>query len=462
MKSSDLHLKKVRGGGFELDELPSDERIDALMEKYLMRLRSGLPKNKRATGRVPGAAIAVRKGSKVVHVKGYGCANLETGENITAETVFDLGSVSKQFTAFAALSIFTVAELEYPIAKFFRGFPRYADKIKIKNLIQHTSALPDYMDLHVAARLSAEDWYQRLMTRPDDWYPLMARRKKAKELTNQDVLKLVALQRLLPRAPEVNFEYSNTGYVLLAEIVHRATKQRLSKFLKENVFSPLGMNSTFVFDETCKFPKRSPELLHHARCYNALKGKGFIPVGYSPLNFTYGDGNIHSTIVDMAKWDHYLTRLDRETILASDAPGRKREVNARSILWEPAKKLHEQQDEYGAGWYLLRNKYEDNVKAKNGRKVMKTFRSRAEYHRGEWLAWENYIARAQKWMLPAKGNPVDPETWESMGIVVLSNNTANAPNKEFYPCALGTQIAKLYWGNFFEDNIINGVNCALA
>jgi len=53
-----------------------------------------------------------------------------------------------------------------------------------------------------------------------------------------------------------------------------------------------------------------------------------------------------------------------------------------------------------------------------------------------------------------KGQPVDPETWESMGIVVLSNNTANAPNKEFYPCALGTQIAKLYWGNFFEDNII--------
>jgi len=100
--------------------------------------------------------------------------------------------------------------------------------------------------------------------------------------------------------------------------------------------------------------------------------------------------------------------------------------------------------------YLLHNKYKDNVKAKNGRKVMKTFRSRAEYHRGEWLAWENYIARAQKWMLPAKGQPVDPETWESMGIVVLSNNTANAPNKEFYPCALGTQIAKLYWGNFLR------------
>ena len=461
MKSSAVSLKKIRGAGLDLDELPSDERIDALMEKYLQRLRSGLPKHKRATGRVPGAAIAVRKGSKVVHVKGYGCANLETGENITAETVFDLGSVSKQFTAFAALSIFSVAELEYPIAKFFRGFPRYADKIKIKNLIQHTSALPDYIDLHVAARQAAIGWYGRVMRRPDDWYPLMPRRKKAKEVTNQDVLKLVALQRLLPRDPEENFEYSNTGYVLLAEIVRRATKQRLSKFLKENVFSPLGMDSTYVFDETSKFPRKAPELLHHARCYNAVKGKGFVPVGYSPMNFVYGDGNIHSTIVDMAKWDHYLTTLDRQTIFA-DPKGEKRSVNARSILWEPAKTLHQQQDEYGAGWFLLHNKYKDNVRAKNGRKVTKTFRSRAEYHRGEWLAWENYIARAQKWMLPAKGKPVDPETWESMGIVVLTNNTANAPNQEFYPCALGTQIAKLYWGNFFEDNIINGVNCALA
>jgi CubicO group peptidase (beta-lactamase class C family) len=461
MKSSELQLKKIHDGGFDLDELPSDERIDALMQKYLQRLRSGLPKHKRATGRVPGAAIAVRKGSKVVHVKGYGCANLETGENITPETVFDLGSVSKQFTAFAALSIFSVAELEYPIAKFFRGFPRYADKIKIKNLIQHTSALPDYIDLHVAARMAAEGWYGSVMRRPDDWYPLMPRRKKAKEVTNSDVLKLVALQRLLPRDPEVNFEYSNTGYVLLAEIVRRATKQRLSKFLKENVFLPLGMDSTYVFDETSKFRKKAPELLHHARCYNAVKGKGFVPVGYSPMNFVYGDGNIHSTIVDMAKWDHYLTTLDRQTIFA-DAKGEKRSVNARSILWEPAKLLHQKQEEYGAGWFLLHNKYKDTVKAKNGRKVTKTFKSRAEYHRGEWLAWENYIARAQKWMLPAKGKPVDPETWESMGIVVLTNNTANAPNQEFYPCALGTQIAKLYWGNFTEDNIINGVNCALA
>lgn len=438
----------------------ADERIDALMQTYLRRLRLSLPKRRRATGRVPGAAVMVRKGNEIIHLKGYGSANLETGGQITTETVFDLGSVSKQFTAFAALEIFSVAELDTPISKFFHGFPRYADKITIKHLIHHTAALPDYIDLHVGARLSAEDWYHRVMNRRDDWYPQMSRRKKAKEVTNREVLRLVALQRLLPRDPDVDFEYSNTGYVLLAEIVRRATKQRLADLLRDKVFSVLGMDSTYVFDERSRFRKRAPEVLHHAKCYNPVEDKGFVAVGYSPMNFVYGDGNIHSTIVDMAKWDRYLTRLDRRTVFKSHTTGEKAGVNARSILWEPAKLLHQKQTEYGAGWNLLRNKYKDRVK-ENGRSAMRSFASRAEYHRGIWLGWQNYIARAQKWMLPHEGEPVDPETWESMGIIILTNNTVPAAYKEFYPCALAKQIAQLYWGHFREDNIINCVNCAL-
>jgi CubicO group peptidase (beta-lactamase class C family) len=461
MNSSEVYLKKIRSiTAFDLNALPNDEGIDAVMQKYLRRLRLSLPKHRRATGRVPGAAIIVRKGNELIHLKGYGCANLETGEQITSETVFDLGSVSKQFTAFAALSIFAASELDTPISKYLRGFPRYADKITIKQLIHHTAALPDYIDLHVAARRAAEDWYAKVMKRRDNWYPQMPRRKKAKELTNRDVLKLVASQRLLPRAPDIEFEYSNTGYVLLAEIVHRATSQRLSEVLKEHVFSVVGMDNTYVFDETSKFRKEAPEVLHHAKCYNPVEGKGFVSVGYSPMNFIYGDGNIHSTIVDMAKWDAHLTLLDYMTICESHAERKKPAVDARSILWLPAKMLHQKQSEYGAGWNLLRNKYKDKVK-ENGRSVTKTFASRAEYHRGEWLGWQNYIARAQKWMLPAEGKHVDPKTWESMGIVVLTNNTVPATHKEFYACALAKQIARLCWGNFKEDNIINCVNCAL-
>src|SRR6185436_9189601 len=146
----------------QVSQEKSDERIDALMQTYLRRLRLILPKHRRANGRVPGAAIMVRKGNDVIHLKGYGSANLETGEQITPETVFDLGSVSKQFTAYAVLEIFSGAELDTPISKFFRSFPRYADKMTIKHLIHHTAALPDYIDLHVAARRSATDWYHRV------------------------------------------------------------------------------------------------------------------------------------------------------------------------------------------------------------------------------------------------------------------------------------------------------------
>jgi CubicO group peptidase (beta-lactamase class C family) len=457
---SAVYLRKIRSiTRFDLEAPPVDERIDALMHRYLQKLRRSLPKHRRATGRVPGAVVIVRKGNEIIHLKGYGCSNLETGELIDHETVFDLGSLSKQFTAFAALSVFGADELDTPISRYLRNFPRYADKTTIKQLIHHTAALPDYMDLHVAARRASVDWYRKLMRRPDDWYPFMPRRKKDKELTNRDVLKLVASQRLLPRDPDEEFEYSNTGYVLLAEIVRRATGQRLSSVLKEKVFSIVGMDSTYVFDERSKFRKKAPEVMNHARCYNPVAGRGFVPVGYSPMNFIYGDGNIHSTIVDMAKWDAHLTMLDYRTICGSKAKVGKAAVDARSILWQPATLIHKKQTEYGAGWYLFRNKYKDRVK-ENGISVVKTFASRAEYHRGEWLAWQNYIARAQKWLVPPEGKPVDPATWESMGIIVLSNNTAYAPHKEFFPCVLSQQIARLNWGNFEEDNIINRVNCA--
>jgi CubicO group peptidase (beta-lactamase class C family) len=461
MNLKEVYKKRVRKiTQFDLNALPNDPRIDELMKAYLKKLRALIPKHKRKADRVPGAAVMVRKGDELIHLSCYGYANLETGEKITPETVFDLGSMSKQFTAFAVLSIFKKAELDTPISKFFRGLPRYADEITIQHLIHHTSALPDYIDLHVAARRAAKDWYDRVMERRDDWYPQMPHRRKARELTNRDVLNLVALQRLLPREPDVDFEYSNTGYVLLAELVRRASKQRLSDVLKEKVFSVVGMDNTYVFDETSKFGKKAPEVLRHARCYNPVRGRGYVPVGYSPLNFIYGDGNIHSTIVDMAKWDAHLTLLDQMTICKSEVRGEKNAIAARSILWEPAKLRNRKQVEYGAGWNLIRNRYKDEVKT-NGRSVITNFESRAEYHRGVWLGWQSYIARAQKWVVPKAGQYVDPATWDSMGIVVLTNNTVPAPHAEFYSCNLAQQIARLCWGAFKKDNIINRVNCGL-
>jgi CubicO group peptidase (beta-lactamase class C family) len=460
MDPKEVYKKKVRNiTKFDLDAF--DERIDEVMKAYVKKLRSKLPKAKRGSGRIPGAAVMVRKGPKLIHLKGYGCSNLETGKEISPETIFDLGSMSKQFTAFAVLSVFSADDLELPISKFFRGFPRYADKIKIRHLIHHTSALPDYIDMHVASRRAREDWYDRVMIRADDWYPQMPRRKKTRELTNRDVLRLVASQKLLPRDPEVDFEYSNTGYVLLAELVRRATGKRLAAVLEEKVFSIVGMNNTYVFDETSSFRKRSPEIVNHAKCYNLVKNKGYVSVGYSPLNFIYGDGNIHSTIVDMAKWDAHLTLLDYMTVCKSEQTGEKQALDARTMLWSPSElKGHHKRVEYGAGWNLIRNRYKASVE-EDGQLVKKTISSRAEYHRGEWLGWRSYIARARRWVKPDPGEPVDPETWKSLGIVVLTNNTVAAPHAEFYACTLAQQIAKLCWRDFKKDNLMKRVNCAL-
>ena len=97
MNSSEVYLKKI-GSALRSDPVmqPTNNEIEELMQQYLRRLRLFLPGHKRAAGKVPGAVVIVRKGDEIIHLKGYGCANLETAEEITPETVFDLGSVSKQ------------------------------------------------------------------------------------------------------------------------------------------------------------------------------------------------------------------------------------------------------------------------------------------------------------------------------------------------------------------------------
>lgn len=146
------------------------------------------------------------------------------------------------------------------------------------------------------------------------------------------------------------------------------------------------------------------------------------------------------------------------TVCTSEARCEKDAFDARSILWSPTTTKGRKRVDYGAGWNLIRNTYKDEVK-KNGHSVMKTFVSRAEHHRGVWLGWQNYIARAQKWVEPQGGKRVNPATWESMGIVVLTNNTVPAMHAEFYACTLAQQIARLCWGDFKKDNIMNRVNC---
>jgi CubicO group peptidase (beta-lactamase class C family) len=424
--------------------LPVDPRIRKIVNPYYFALAGYL----KTAGFSPGAAVMVRNNDEVVHVECYGYANLETGQKVTPHTVFDLGSLSKQFTAFAALWLLSKTELQKPISYFFPRFPRYADEITVWDLIHHLSGLPDYMALHGASRHVAEDWYEEALRKPDLWYPHMGNRRK-REFTNKDVVRWIGSQKLLPRKPGSEFEYSNSGYVLLAELVETKTGKRLAETLKTMVFEPLGMTETFLFDEAQDFPKDAPQILNHARCYNRVRGEGFVPVGYTPLNYIYGDGNVHSTIMDLLKWEVALHRLDYHTMCSTPERGYADLKRIRDLMWSPVKSRNKQVN-YGAGWNLL---LERSKVKENGRATSRIREMTAEFHRGEWLAWRSYIARATRGFL-RKDQSMDPTTWQSLGIVVLTNN------KQFNACAVLQKISQVYWGDLIKDNIMNRFNCS--
>ena len=435
----------------DLNALPNDARVDRALNRYIHAL-GGYLENKEDRSRVPGAAVMVRSGNDIVHMNGYGYANLETQHKITPTTIFDLGSMSKQFTAAAVLSLISKEfALTDPISKFFKKFTNYPDAITVEQLIHHTSALPEYFAMQATSEKVQDDLYKKAMHSPDDWYPEMLSRKK-KELTNKDVLRWIASQQLLDEKPGTEMEYSNSGYVVLAELVERVASKRFADYLKEQIFKILEMDSTFVFDENSLFAKDAPEVMNHARCYNRVKGKGFVPVGYTPMNFIYGDGNIHSTIVDLAKWEMNLQNIDYGAICTKKQSDKAAFNQIRELLWSPVRLKNHKRVNYGAGWNLLSNKYDDEVE-ENGKLVTKNYESHAEYHRGVWLGWRSYIARGTRWLVPESGNDIDPNTWESLGIIVLSNTS------QFNACRIAQYISRMYWGPLKKDNIMNRFNC---
>ena len=123
--------------------LPKLPQIDEIVINYLDQLCDGAFKRKE---RVPGVAVAVRSNKNIVHINCYGYANLETGAKIKPDTVFDLGSLSKQFTAAAIynLVIHNQLDINEPLSNFFFELPRWSKAITVEDLLHHTSALPEY------------------------------------------------------------------------------------------------------------------------------------------------------------------------------------------------------------------------------------------------------------------------------------------------------------------------------
>lgn len=223
-------------------------------------------------GQTPGAAVAIVKDGKVVFKKGYGTADLEYDKPITTKTVFNIASVSKQFTAFAVYLLEGQGKLSFDddIRKYIPELHDYTTPIKIRHLLAHTSGLRDQ-----AALLTLAGWRQ------DD------------VLTTEQVLKMLGRQKSLNYTPGTTFNYCNSGYTLLAEIVHRVSGKSFAAYTEENIFKPLGMTNTLFED--------NHELLvkNRARSYERVNNQYY----HKPINNSNpGPSNLLTTVEDLVKW----------------------------------------------------------------------------------------------------------------------------------------------------------------
>jgi CubicO group peptidase (beta-lactamase class C family) len=237
----------------------------------------------------PGCALGVIQDGAFVYRKSYGLGNLELGVPLSSQSVFYMASVSKQFTA---ASVVLAAEqgflaLDDDIHKYFPELPDYGKPITLRQMLHHTSGLRDYFDL------LAPSGRQPLDVLPVD-----------------EVVKLISSQKTLLFTPGSEFRYSNTNYLLLAQVVQRATKKPFSVFADENIFQPLGMTHTrFYDDRTAVVPARVP-------AYDSGKSNSFL-VDWSTNFDLVGDGGLMSSVDDLLLWDRnfYENRLGKGTLL---------------------------------------------------------------------------------------------------------------------------------------------------
>jgi CubicO group peptidase (beta-lactamase class C family) len=237
----------------------------------------------------PGCALGVIRDGKFVYKKGYGAGSLELGVPLTAQSVFYMGSVSKQFTA---ASVVLAAEQGYlslddDVRKYVPELPSYGRTITLREMLHHTSGLRDVLSLLFLAGRNFEDIHPP-----------------------NELLDLLSRQKSLNFAPGDEYLYSNTNYFLMSVIISRTSGKSLSQFAEENIFEPLAMTHTrFYDDRTVVVPGRVP-------AYEPRHGGGF-RVDWSTNYDMVGGGGLMSSVEDLLLWDRnfYENRLGKGTLL---------------------------------------------------------------------------------------------------------------------------------------------------
>ena len=280
--------------------LPADQRqlVDKVFAAY-------------DKGDAPGCALAVFRSGEIAYARGYGLASLEHRVPITPATVFDIGSTSKQFTAFSILLLERDGKLSLDddVRKHVPELQPMDPAVTIRHLLLHTSGLRDYLTLWRLAGMKTENW-----------------------TTQADAVRLAARQRRGNFPAGAEWLYSNTGYLLLGEIVQRVSGQGLREFAAARIFKPLGMTQTFFLDtHTEVIPAR-------ATGYVPREGGGF---SVDMSNFEQvGDGAVQTTVEDLLRWDSNFYEpkvgdralLERAQAVGALANGRKLDYAAGLMI----------------------------------------------------------------------------------------------------------------------------------
>ncbi|MFP2911922.1 serine hydrolase domain-containing protein [Pyxidicoccus sp. 3LFB2] len=274
---------------------PLIKRIDAFVQAELERQK------------VPGIGIGIVKNGKVLLAKGYGFANVEHQVPVRPETLFQAGSVGKQFTAMAVMLQVEAGKLALtdPLAKFFPGAPASWSGITVRHLLNHTAGLPD----------------------------LEGKLDYRKDYTDEELARLV-YPLPLEFAPGSRWSYSNTGYMLLGLLVNRVAGTFYGDVLREKVFKPTGMTTARIISEADIIPHRAAG---YRMVNGALKNQEWV----SPTFNATADGSMYVSVRDMIAWD---AAVQARAILT---PESWREILAPAPLASGAT------FPYGFGWQLL-------------------------------------------------------------------------------------------------------------
>lgn len=247
----------------------------------------------------PGCGVAVYRDDAIAFQRGYGMASLELGVPIGPHSVFDIGSTSKQFTAASVLLLAQDGKLSLDddIRRHLPEIPDYGRRITIRQLLQHTSGLRDYIALLILGGAAFDD-----------------------QTTDAQTLDALARQRALNFAPGSEHLYSNSGYFLAGQIVERVSGQSLPAFAQERLFAPLGMRDT-------RFRRDHAELVpERAMAYARAETPAGTPPGDTATTYRLdqphwdqvGDGSVHTSTGDLLRWDRnfYHPKVGSAAMLA--------------------------------------------------------------------------------------------------------------------------------------------------